>query len=748
MRSNRSNPPNASLTLDALPIPAAMLDAEQRVVHANKALRRLLGRRGPVLGADLSGLLTRAGGQAAGEATYCFVQANGPRHLRLDIQPSTGGALALLVDVSAERAMLEAQRTIQQTHSQLMHDAEVGTWRYDPDNDAYWFSSELSLGHEQSTAPISSATLALIQHPDDIKTDADIRERITREGGVAESEMRYRTASGGWTHLHVHYRSGRLLASGRYEMLGVSQSITAQAHSRDEANVYAQRLRLALQAAHAGVFEYDYARNATWMSPELEAMIGPDLVAAMTPDALVAFHPDDRPLVTAVTQGAGHGGPESADVRILRSDRERWVRFYYEVELGADGRRRRGVGLMLDVDVEKRQGLALTEARQVAEAATAAKSTFLAAVSHEIRTPMNGIVGVLNLLGRETLTAEARELLREAVGCSEMLSQLINDVLDFSKMEAGKLELSPSPTDPVEVTASVISLLRAQAEDKGLYLRAPSASMGHAELDSVRLRQCLFNVVGNALKFTERGGVEVRLAYLGDGDARRLRCEVQDTGIGVPQAARAILFDRFEQADQGATRRFGGTGLGLAISRSLARMMGGEMDFESREGVGSTFWFEVSAPPAVAATTTVRDVFAESPLGGLRALVVDDNATNRLVGVKSLEALGATAEAAEGGEQAIAAVQARDFDVILMDVNMPGMDGLEATRRIRALPTPASRIPIIALTADVMNHHWLTYQAAGMDGLVPKPFSPIALVTEIMRLAEDAPEGIAEAVSA
>src|SRR5580704_10456468 len=140
MRSNRSNPPNASLTLDALPIPAAMLDAEQRVVHANKALRRLLGRRGPVLGADLSGLLTRAGGQVAGEATYCFVQANGPRHLRLDVQPWAGGALALLVDVSAERAMLEAQRTIQQTHSQLMHDAEVGTWRYDPDNDAYWFS--------------------------------------------------------------------------------------------------------------------------------------------------------------------------------------------------------------------------------------------------------------------------------------------------------------------------------------------------------------------------------------------------------------------------------------------------------------------------------------------------------------------------------------------------------------------------------------------------------------------------------
>jgi CheY-like chemotaxis protein len=160
------------------------------------------------------------------------------------------------------------------------------------------------------------------------------------------------------------------------------------------------------------------------------------------------------------------------------------------------------------------------------------------------------------------------------------------------------------------------------------------------------------------------------------------------------------------------------------------------MDFTSQEGRGSTFWFEVSAPHAEAATAPVRDVFAEAPLSGLRALVVDDNATNRLVGVKSLEALGAAAEAAEGGEAAIAAVLAREFDIILMDVNMPGMDGLEATRRIRALASPAAQIPIVALTADVMNHHWLAYQAAGMNGLVPKPFSPTALVSEIMRLAE------------
>jgi signal transduction histidine kinase/CheY-like chemotaxis protein len=736
MRSNQADS-TPSLTLDALPMPAALLDGDRRIVHANKALRRLAGQRGALVGADLSAVLSEAGGQASGESTFRFPHENGARHLRLDAQPHAGGSLALLVDVSAEHAALEAHHAVHQTHSQLMHDAEIGTWRYDPDIDSYRFSSELSLGHDGTGEPVPTAILARLQHPEDVQTDTDIRERITREGGAAEAEMRYRTAAGDWTHLHVHYRSGRRLSSGRYEMLGVSQSITSLARSRDEANANAQRLRLALQAAKAGVFEYDYARNDIWMSPELQAMIGPEMAASGGPDPLIVFHPDDRALAAAVTRGAGRGGPESADVRMLGPSGERWIRFYYEVELNGAGKPERGVGLILDVDAEKRQGLALTEARKVAEAATAAKSTFLAAVSHEIRTPMNGIVGVLNLLGRETLTAEARTLLREAVGCSEMLSQLINDVLDFSKMEAGKLELSPAPAEPVEVTQGVLSLLRAQAEDKGLYLRGPSEPIGFANLDSVRLRQCLFNVIGNALKFTERGGVEVRLAYLGEGDARRLRCEVQDTGIGVPDAARAVLFDRFEQADQGATRRFGGTGLGLAISRGLARMMGGEMDFTSREGEGSTFWFEIGAPPAEAVATPARDVFAEAPLTGLRALVVDDNATNRLVGVKSLEALGAEAEAADGGEAAIAAVQARPFDIVLMDVNMPGMDGLEATRRIRALAGPVAEILIVALTADVMNHHWLSYQAAGMNGLVPKPFSPAALVSEIMRLAEE-----------
>jgi len=728
----------SSLSIDALPMPMAVLDHERRVLSANRGFRELFTDHGD--GRGLRDIL-QSNGAVEVEARYGKVfhvpTVGGERIVRLSLNPYEGGALALFTDLTATRGARELRRIADNTRAQLMHDAEIGTWRYDPDTEIYYFSSELSLGHEDSGQPVPLAILRSLQHPDDQWKDDAIRDRITREGGSAEGEMRYRAGDGTWTHLHVHYRSGAQYPSGLYEMHGLSQSVTPLARVRDEATANAQRLNLALKASRAGVFEFDYATQVFWLSSEFTALIGAEEPESASTNPIVLFAPEDHPAIQSLWERATSGvAVEPLDVRLLQAGGQCWVKLYLEVEHGPDGKARRSVGLIIDVDETKRQELAVREARRAAEAATEAKSDFLASVSHEIRTPMNGVVGVLNLLKREPLSGDGRQLLGEALGCAEMLSQLINDVLDFSKIEAGRLDLNPAPVDPVEITESVVSLLRPQAEAKDLYLRAAIGDgVGWSLIDPVRLRQCLFNIIGNAVKFTEHGGVEVRLAMVGDGQERRLRCEVEDTGIGVPDSARARMFDRFQQVEGGATRRFGGTGLGLAISRQLTRMMGGDLDYISREGAGSTFWFEIAAPPALAPADETHGESDDAPLIGLRVLVVDDNRVNRLVGVKSLAALGAEAEAVDSGAAAIEAVRTTPFDLVLMDVHMPSMDGLEATRRIRKLGGAAGAVPILALTADVMRHQHDAYLAVGMNGVVPKPFSPIQLLAEISRLA-------------
>ena len=379
-------------------------------------------------------------------------------------------------------------------------------------------------------------------------------------------------------------------------------------------------------------------------------------------------------------------------------------------------------------------------AQKTAEAANEMKSQFVANVSHEIRTPMNGVLGLLYVLSRKPLEPEIQALVAEAIRSGKLLQQLLDDVIDLSKIEEGRLALNPQPVAPAQLLAGVVNLLRPQAEAKGVTLDlVVEGDPGWVEIDELRLGQVLLNLVGNAVKFTLQGRVTARLIASGPDAAGRqqLRFEVADTGVGIPQAAQTALFSRFTQADGATSRKFGGSGLGLSISRSLVALMGGEIGFNSREGQGSTFWVQIDAPIAAA-----PDGEAEVGLGdlsGVRILVVEDNATNQLVAKLILEELGAVVETADDGALGLAAVKRQPFDLVLMDVQMPNMDGVEATQRIRSLGGAAARTPIIGLTANVMERERQTYLMAGMQAVIGKPLDVADLLGAIGRVLQHAP---------
>ncbi|HVJ42806.1 MAG TPA: PAS domain S-box protein [Dongiaceae bacterium] len=373
-----------------------------------------------------------------------------------------------------------------------------------------------------------------------------------------------------------------------------------------------------------------------------------------------------------------------------------------------------------------------------ATAATEAKSGFLATMSHEIRTPMNGIIGVLNMLQSTSLSAEQAKLVEIALRSSHDLVQITSDILDYSKLEANKTEIEQADFDLGSLIEDVMTLLMPSAINKGLRLASEINTSLPCYLtgDAFRIRQILLNLLSNAIKFTADGSVLLRIDMADHPDGRvLLSIKVQDTGIGLDEPARERIFARFAQADMSTSRRFGGSGLGLAICKQLTDLMNGRIGVDSAPGQGSTFWVDLPLRAAKAPAPVPGKAARKLP--PLKLLVAEDNSTNQLIIRTILESLGHHVTLVDDGRAALKAVQREAFDMVLMDVQMPVMDGPTATGEIRRLTGPAGQVPIIALTANAMSGDRESYVAAGMNDYVSKPIDPKRLLEALARQGEN-----------
>ncbi|QUD88018.1 ATP-binding protein [Phenylobacterium montanum] len=633
-----------------------------------------------------------------------------------------------LAETEAARALaLEHQRWA----AMAEEIASVGHWRFDLVTGATVWSDEIYRIYGLDPAdgiPDREDTLKLY-HPDDQPLVRSNFNRCWRDGVPFAAEVRVVRPDGAVRNVLSRGAAERDAATGRVRAIfGAFMDITEAKAVERVLRESEERYRMLTDRATDIILRYDTSGLIEFASPAVRLLgYEPEQVVGRRMGEFV--HPDDARVAAEGRKAAADGvsGAEGdwPDVRVRCADGGWiWVQGSPSAIRSEQGAVIGVVTVLRDVTARRAMEDELRRKKAEAEAADIAKSEFMANMSHEIRTPLTAIIGFSALLERfDALPEQARRHVQRIVAGGQALLDVVNHILDFSKLEAAQVELDPQPFDPEALLDEAMALVAGQAAFKGLELvRAPAAPLPPRVLaDPARVKQILLNLLTNAVKFTDQGSVTVSAHY--HRPAGRLEFVVSDTGCGIPEDKRHRLFARFSQVDSSLSRRHGGTGLGLAICKSLVDLMGGEIEVESREGVGSTFRFAVPAPLSIRGEAEREGRAAnEAPAAPVcQILIVDDRPENRELVRNMLEALGHVVVEAGGGAQALALASSRPYDLILMDLQMPGMDGFAAARAIRSR-APANRdTPIVALSANVLAEHVALCFEAGMNDHIGKP---------------------------
>jgi PAS domain S-box-containing protein len=671
-----------------------------------------------------------------------------------------------LQDITERKAIEQALQQEQQRLSNILWGTGVGTWEWNVQTGETRFNERWAelVGYTlDELAPLNIDTWMRLAHPDDQPRSGELLARhFSGESDHYECEARMRHKDGHWIWVLDRGKVASRTPEGKPEwMAGTRWDITERMHLHDALRHEKEFADSLIDTAQVIILVLDTAGCVVRFNPYFEQLSGYSLAEVKGKAWMDTFLPErEQARIRAVFEAATHGRNTVGNVNpiVTRQGIERLIEWHDKPLVDDSGNTTGLLTVGLDVSEKRRaeaeleqhqlhleamieeRTAALTIAKQDAEAANIAKSAFLANMSHEIRTPMNGIIGMANILRREGVTPQQAKRLDTLDASAHHLLSVINDVLDLSKIEAGKFTLEETPVVVSSLLVNVSSILAERAQAKGIQLLIETEHLPHNLMgDPTRLQQALLNYATNAVKFTETGTVTLRAHKQEEtADSVMLRFEVQDTGIGITPEAMARLFSAFEQADNSMTRKYGGTGLGLAITRRLADLMGGKVGADSTPGVGSTFWFSVKLKKggAEALAPAATDVEAEAELRqrytGQRILVVDDEPINREVAQMQLEDVDLLTDTAEDGEEAVAMALKTDYAAILMDMQMPKLNGVDATRQIRQLPGYQD-IPIIAMTANAFAEDKAQCLAAGMNDFLIKPFIPEALFAILLR---------------